>query len=175
VGRHQADNVAFALTLLDSAGGRFRVPLAEAVESVRAVRLPGRFQRVGQWIFDVAHNAEGARTVAASLEAVEHETPVAAVLCVLADKDWRAMLDALAPLVARFVLTNAPTAPASRAWPLGEVAAYAASRGYPAVAEPDFDRALEIGAAEGATTLVTGSFHTVGDAMARLQVSPLAG
>jgi dihydrofolate synthase/folylpolyglutamate synthase len=175
VGRHQADNFAFALMLLDSAGGRFRVPLDEAVESVRAVRLPGRFQRVGQWIFDVAHNAEGARTVAASLEAVEHETPVVAVLCVLADKDWRAMLDALAPLVARFVLTNAPTAPASRAWPLAEVAAYAASRGYPAVAEPDFDRALAIGEAEGATTLVTGSFHTVGDAMARLQVSPLAG
>jgi dihydrofolate synthase/folylpolyglutamate synthase len=175
VGRHQADNFAFALMLLDSAGGRFRVPLAEAVESVRAVRLPGRFQRVGQWIFDVAHNAEGARTVAASLDAVEHDTPVIAVLCVLADKDWRAMLDALAPLVARFVLTNAPTAPASRAWPLKEVAAYAASRGYPAVAEPDFDRALRIGEAEGATTLVTGSFHTVGDAMARLQVSPLAG
>ena len=175
VGRHQADNFAFALTLLDAAGGRFRVPLAEAVESVRAVRLPGRFQRVGQWIFDVAHNADGARTVAASLDAVEHETPVAAVLCVLGDKDWRSMLDVLAPMVARFVLTNAPTAPASRSWPLAEVAAYAAARGYPAVAEPDFDRALRIGETEGATTLVTGSFHTVGDAMARLQVSPLTG
>lgn len=175
VGRHQVDNFAFAITLLDAAGGRFRVPLAEAAESVRAVRLAGRFQRVGRWIFDVAHNAEGARTVAASLDAVEHETPVAAVLCVLADKDWRAMLDALAPLVARFILTNAPTAPASRQWPLPEVLAYATSRGYPAVAEPDFDRALRLGESEGATTLVTGSFHTVGDAMARLQVSPLTG
>jgi dihydrofolate synthase/folylpolyglutamate synthase len=175
VGRHQADNFAFALTLLDAAGGRFRVPLAEAVESVRAVRLPGRFQRVGQWIFDVAHNADGARTVAASLDAVEHETPVVAVLCVLGDKDWRAMLDVLAPMVARFVLTNAPSAPANRSWPLAEAAAYAASRGYPSVAEPDFDRALRIGESEGATTLVTGSFHTVGDAMARLQVSPLTG
>jgi dihydrofolate synthase/folylpolyglutamate synthase len=175
VGRHQADNFAFALTLLDAAGGRFRVPLAEAVESVRAVRLPGRFQRVDHWIFDVAHNAEGARTVAASLDAVEHEVPVAAVLCVLADKDWRAMLDALAPLVARFILTNAPSAPTNRAWPLADVAAYAAARGYPAITEPDFDQALALGQSEGATTLVTGSFHTVGDAMARLQVSPLAG
>ncbi|MCY7380723.1 MAG: hypothetical protein LH467_15450, partial [Gemmatimonadaceae bacterium] len=56
VGRHQVDNFAFALTLLDAAGGRFRVPLADAVALVRAVRLPGRFQRVGRWIFDVAHN-----------------------------------------------------------------------------------------------------------------------
>jgi dihydrofolate synthase / folylpolyglutamate synthase len=175
VGRHQADNFAFALTLLDAAGRRFRVSLADAAESVRAVRLPGRFQRVGRWIFDVAHNADGARTVAASLESVEHETPVAAVLCVLGDKDWRAMLDALAHVVARFILTNAPTAPASRAWPLAEVAAYAKSRGYPAVAVPDFDEALRLSESEGATTLVTGSFHTVGDAMARLQVSPLTG
>jgi dihydrofolate synthase / folylpolyglutamate synthase len=139
------------------------------------VRLPGRFQRAGPWIFDVAHNADGAATVAESLDAVEHESPVVAVLCVLADKDWRAMLDVLAPRVSLFVLTNAPTAPASRAWPLGEVAAYAASRGYRAIAEPDFDRALESARAEGGTTLVTGSFHTVGDAMARLQVSPLTG
>ena len=59
--------------------------------------------------------------------------------------------------------------------PLEEVVAYAASRGYPASAVPDFDEALRRGRDEGATTLVTGSFHTVGDAMARLQVSPLAG
>ena len=174
VGRHQADNFAFALTLLDAAGGRFRVPLSEAVESVRAVRLPGRFQRVGHWIFDVAHNADGARTVAASLATVEHEAPVVAVLCVLGDKDWRAMLDVLAPVVSRFVLTDAPSAPSSRAWPLAEAVAYASARGYPATAEPDFDRALRLAEAEGGTALVTGSFHTVGDAMARLQVSPLA-
>jgi dihydrofolate synthase/folylpolyglutamate synthase len=41
--------------------------------------------------------------------------------------------------------------------------------------EPDFDAALRRGSDTGATTLITGSFHTVGDAMARLQVNPLAG
>ncbi|MCY7379824.1 MAG: hypothetical protein LH467_10880, partial [Gemmatimonadaceae bacterium] len=165
----------FALTLLDAAGGRFRVPLADAVALVRAVRLPGRFQRVGRWIFDVAHNVDGARTVAASIEAVVRDAPVVAVLCVLGDKDWRAMLDALAPVVSRFLLTNAPTVPASRSWPLEEVLAYATSRGYPASAVPDFSEAIRQGSDAGSTTLVTGSFHTVGDAMARLQVSPLAG
>jgi dihydrofolate synthase / folylpolyglutamate synthase len=38
----------------------------------------------------------------------------------------------------------------------------------------DFDRALVRAAEWGATVLVTGSFHTVGDAMARLEVSPTA-
>jgi dihydrofolate synthase/folylpolyglutamate synthase len=175
IGRHQADNFAFTLALLDAAGGPFAVPLAEAVESVRAVRLPGRFQRVGNWIFDVAHNPDGARTLAASLSAIADAQPVVVLLCVLADKDWRAMIDALAPIAARFVLTDAPTAPASRAWPLQEAAAYAAARGYSVAAEADFERALMLAETDGKSVLVTGSFHTVGDAMARLQVSPLTG
>jgi dihydrofolate synthase/folylpolyglutamate synthase len=106
---------------------------------------------------------------------VEHERPVVALLCVLGDKDWRAMLDALAPVVSRFVLTDAPTAPEARAWPLAEALTYARSKGYEAAAEPDFDRALAMVEREAGTVLVTGSFHTVGDAMARLQVSPLTG
>ena len=175
VGKHQAANFAFTLTLLDAAGARFAIPLAEAAESVRNVRLPGRFQRTDRWIFDVAHNPDGARTLAASLEVVEHDRPVVALLCVLGDKDWRAMLDDLAPMVARFVLTNAPTAPANRSWDLAEATEYARSRGYRADAEPSFDRALAAAERDAGTIIVTGSFHTVGDAMARLQVSPFTG
>ena len=85
-----------------------------------------------------------------------------------------ARLPPLAAL-ALLLLTAAAQAVITKLTPLAEVLAYATSRGYPAVAEPDFDRALRLGEREGATTLVTGSFHTVGDAMARLQVSPLTG
>jgi dihydrofolate synthase/folylpolyglutamate synthase len=49
-----------------------------------------------------------------------------------------------------------------------------ATLGKPVIAEPDFNRALAR-ASDAATTLITGSFHTVGDAMARLQHDPLAG
>jgi dihydrofolate synthase/folylpolyglutamate synthase len=81
----------------------------------------------------------------------------------------------LAPVVDVFVLTSAPTAPASRAWNVAEALSYAKSRGWAAVLEPDFDRAIDTASSLAATVLVTGSFHTVGDAMARLQVDPLAG
>ena len=175
VGRHQASNFAFTLALLDAAGDPFRVTLRDAVAGVRSVRLPGRFQRVGPWVFDVAHNPDGIRTLAASLGSVAHDHPVIALLCVLGDKDWRAMIEALAPVVDRFILTNAPTAPASRAWPLAQALAYAMERGYAAVADADFDSALRLAEREAGTVLVTGSFHTVGDAMVRLQVSPLTG
>jgi dihydrofolate synthase/folylpolyglutamate synthase len=175
LGRHQAANFAFTLALLDAAGGRFAVPLDEAARSVGGVALPGRFQRSGQWILDVAHNPDGAATVAATLGSVAGQGAVTVLLCVLADKDWRAMIQALAPVAARFILTNAPSAPDIRRWPLPDVVAHCAAAGVPAIAEADFDRALALAAATPETVLVTGSFHTVGDAMARLQLSPLTG
>ena len=175
IGRHQAANVAFTLALLDAAGDPFRTSLDEAAAPLASVRLPGRFQRVGHWIFDVAHNVDGMHTLVSSLAQVAHDRPVLALLCVLGDKDWRAMIDALAPVTDRFIFTDAPTAPPSRAWSLAEAAAYATGRGYDATAVSDFDEALRRAEQESATTLVTGSFHTVGDAMVRLQVSPLSG
>ena len=47
--------------------------------------------------------------------------------------------------------------------------------GYTGEAVPDFDKAIRIAQSQPGTMLVAGSFHTVGDAMARLQVDPLAG
>jgi dihydrofolate synthase/folylpolyglutamate synthase len=93
---------------------------------------------------------------------------------VLADKDWRGIMRALAPVVDVFMLVNAPTAPTSRSWIDEEAAAFAREHGWNARVVRDFDRALREAAAEGETVLVTGSFHTVGDAMSRLQVDPLA-
>lgn len=175
VGRHQAANLAFALTLLDAAGAPFRVRPSEAEGPLGDVRVPGRFQHVGRYVFDVAHNPSGAEVVAQTLASVDPPRPVVVLLCVLRDKDWRAMLRVLGRVGSHFVLTMAPTAPASRAWDLAEVAAFARDEGLSAESVPDFDSALAKARAIGKTVLVTGSFHTVGDAMARLQVSPLAG
>jgi dihydrofolate synthase/folylpolyglutamate synthase len=175
IGRHQAANFAFTLSMLDAAGPPFSTSLADAAVAASAIRLPGRFQRVGGWIFDVAHNADGARTLASTLGSVHDLGALTVLVCVLADKDWRAMLQALAPIATRFILTDAPTAPSSRRWSLADAGAFAATLGPECVVEPEFDRALALAERSGGTTLVTGSFHTVGDAMARLQVSPLSG
>ena len=83
------------------------------------------------------------------------------------------MMRALAPAADHFVLTNSPTAPAQRAWDAHEALAFARAEGWRAELEPSFDAALDRAAALGETVVVTGSFHTVGDAMARLQLSPL--
>ena len=174
VGAHQAANAATALVTLDVAGDAWRPSAESARRALGAVRLPGRFHRHGRYIFDVAHNPDGAAVLARTLGMVGAERPVVALLCVLGDKDWRGMMEALAPRVEHFVLTQAPTAPASRAWSPEAAGDHARARGWKAEVVADFDRALDRATSLGATVLVTGSFHTVGDAMARLQVSPLA-
>lgn len=173
-GQHQASNTAVALVTLQHAGALVWPGWDAAVPALRKVRLPGRFHRVGRWIFDVAHNPDGAKVLAQTLTEVAVERPVSAVVCVLGDKDWRGVLGALAPVVDRLILTNAPTAPASRAWNIDEAASHARELGVAVVTvETDFERALQQGQEESSTTVITGSFHTVGDAMSRLQVSPL--
>jgi dihydrofolate synthase/folylpolyglutamate synthase len=174
-GAHQASNAALALLMLREAGGAYWGGWDAAREALRTVRLPGRFHVAPPYIFDVAHNPAGAETLVRTLRHVAPEAPVVAVLCVLNDKDWQGVMEALAPVVAHFVLTEAPTAPPSRRWHLGEALTFADRHGWSADAMPDFDAALDSARARGATVLVTGSFHTVGDAMARLQVDPLAG
>ena len=109
-GAHQAANLAFSLG--DARRGRRPVHVARrdaARRGSRAVRLPGRFQHVGRWIFDVAHNPDGAEVLARdTIDRGRAAAPIpVAVLCVLGDKDWRAMMDALAPVVSiDFILTD---------------------------------------------------------------------
>lgn len=175
LGEHQAYNAALAIVTLLAAGPEWTPSAADTIAGLRAVRLPGRFQRRGHLIFDVAHNPAGAAVLARTLEQSSVERPVTTLLAVLSDKDWRGMMRELAPVTDRFVLTTAPTAPANRIWDLAAAIAHAAHAGYAAELEPDFARAVERVRHAGGTGVITGSFHTVGDAMACLQVDPLAG
>jgi len=175
LGDHQAYNTALAIVTLLAAGPEWTPTQAETTAGLRAVRLPGRFQRSGRTIFDVAHNPAGAAVLARTVEQLGVERPVTTLLAVLSDKDWRGMMRELAPITDRFLLTTAPTAPVGRVWALDEALEHARRAGYPADAEPDFARAVDSARDSRGTTVVTGSFHTVGDAMARLQVDPLAG
>ena len=103
-----------------------------------------------------------------TLELVQHEKPVVAVLGVLADKDWRAMLLELSRVASRFILISPPSAPANRAWDPQAAKDFASEQGIDATIGADFSRAIrEAGAIRG-TVLVTGSFHTVGDALVAL-------
>jgi dihydrofolate synthase / folylpolyglutamate synthase len=164
-GGYQAANAALAVRLAELLPAHFHVAEAAVRAGLAAARVPGRFERRGRWIFDVAHNPDGARALVAAIGAARPPRPLVAVVAVLGDKAWREYLAALAPAVDGLVLTCAPTAPADRAWSLAEAAAWCAGEGIAARAEADLPAALAAAAAAGRTVLVCGSFHTVGDAM----------
>jgi dihydrofolate synthase/folylpolyglutamate synthase len=129
--------------------------------------MPGRFDVRGRWIFDVAHNPDGMNVLVAALREFNPPRPLHALVGIRNDKDWRAMLDALAPVVDRLVLTVAPSVPGHQRWQasdFGDQGLAAAGIHF----EPAFDRALAAIQDGARTVLVAGSFHTVGDAMARL-------
>jgi len=176
VGEHQATNVLLAVHGV----GALPEPLRPDAESVRRgvaeVRWPGRDdveQRPdGTWLFDVAHNVAGIESLVAVLDRLGLTRPHVAVVGVLGDKDWRTMLPPLLGRVDAAILTQPPSAPETRRWDPQEALASLLDAGHDFAVEviPDFDAALG-SARERAgtgTVVVTGSCHTVGDAMASL-------
>jgi dihydrofolate synthase/folylpolyglutamate synthase len=173
IGRHQAMNTATALAMLQSAGAPYEAAATSPGAALARVAIAGRFQSVGSIIFDVAHNPAGCEVLCETLRSVAPARPLTCLMTALRDKDWQSMMVTLAPHIDRFVLASPPSVPADRAWSLSDALAFATTHGLDARAETDFDRALASARDGAGTTLITGSFHTVGDAMARLQVSPL--
>jgi dihydrofolate synthase/folylpolyglutamate synthase len=174
LGAYQAENAVTALVALE-AGGFSPWPRGVESLSIPPVTLPGRFQWIGRRIFDVAHNPTGAAVLAETLEAVATPRPIVALLSILGDKDWREIMRVLARVVDEVVLTVAPSAPSQRLWNLDEALTFAQTLPWRVSAEPIFEHALSRADGAASTLLITGSFHTVGDAMLRLQVNPLAG
>ena len=170
IGRHQAQNVALAVGAADLLAARFRLDQQAVRSGVAGVRWPGRFQieRRGErlWVFDVAHNEAGVRALVSTFQLLGFPRPVALLVGILGDKDWAGMLPQLFGLADHIVLSVPPTAPPNRAWNPEQVLAQVPHPAAEVVA--DFGAALarvqELAGAEG-TILVTGSFHTVGDAL----------
>ena len=164
IGAVQADNASVAMTMLRAAGGSWPVSLDEAKEVLPTVTLPGRFQRVGHRILDVAHNPDGIRRLVETLQSIAVPRPVTAILGVLNDKDWRGMIVLLSQCVDDLVLVTPPSAPLQRAWDPLAALAFACEKGIAAHVESDFAAAIQ--KSRAGAVLITGSFHTVGDALA---------
>ncbi len=140
-----------------------RLPLArEAIErALRDWRLPGRFERSGRRIYDVAHNAEAAAVLAAQLREQCAGAPISLVLGMMADKPVEAFCAALAGQLMSVYCIGLP---GPRGCPSNQLAARAGSAGVPVRACKDIAQALAAAQAEvgdAGWVLVSGSFLTV--------------
>jgi dihydrofolate synthase/folylpolyglutamate synthase len=132
-----------------------------------AVRVPGRFERIGEaprTIVDGAHNPSGMAALAAALAEGVPERPLIAVLSVLDDKDAAGMLRELLPRCDGAVACASAN---PRALPPATLASLAAQLDGPpteVVRDPRaaVARAREL-AGPGGAVIVTGSIYLVAD------------
>ena len=172
-GSIQVANAATALMAVEKAGVELNHACAAA--GLRAARIAGRLQRVPdargfEWVLDVAHNP----AAAATLEAHLREHPVRGrtlALCgMLGDKDVAGVIARVAPVIDEWY---AATTEGPRAIDARELARRALAIGV--VMQPigsvreTMDRVAR-DARDGDRVVVFGSFHTVGPALAALDV-----
>jgi len=171
-GPHQRRNAAVAQGLLTALPPPYRPTATQIERAFGLARVAGRLDQRGRWLFDVAHNPDGMRSLVRALAATRPRRPLHALVSILGDKEWPEMLVQLDQAIDRGVLTIAPTA-AGRGWDIEWLRRWLKDPDRPpAHAEwtliPDFNEAIQKVQEGAGTVLVTGSFHTVGDVMSVL-------
>lgn len=172
-GRHQLDNAAAVLAVLDELRERLPVAREAIIAGLEGVELKGRFQRVqagAEWILDVAHNRDATARLAETLASLPRPARTLAIAGILKDKDARSIVATLAPQVDQWIAVDLP---APRGLTGAELRAIAAADDdaswstAPSVAAA-CERANAL-SAEQDRILVFGSFHTVGPALEWLE------
>jgi dihydrofolate synthase/folylpolyglutamate synthase len=123
-GDHQAQNAAVAIAAVESFLGGGSQPLVGDVlaEGIATASSPGRLQVIGiepTVIIDAAHNPDGAIALAKSIATYFTFDEVTVVLGVLADKDARGIVSALATFAERIHVTSSSS---DRAVPVDDLA-----------------------------------------------------
>ena len=184
-GRFQFANAASALAVLDVLRERLPTPASAVRDGLVGVELEGRFQVLPgrpTTVLDVAHNAQAARSLAATLGEMGFHPRTHAVVGMLADKDIASVVSAVAPRVDRWHVASLPGPRGASAARMREALVQA---GVPPSAIVDHHDVADAYAAargdadEADRIVVFGSFLTVAAALAatkpRVQRAPRHG
>ncbi|HEU4530678.1 MAG TPA: bifunctional tetrahydrofolate synthase/dihydrofolate synthase [Steroidobacteraceae bacterium] len=183
LGRHQYDNAAAVLAVIEALQSRLPVQRAAIEAGLRDVELPGRFQRLGadvEWVLDVAHNPDAARRLGTTLADRPPRGRTIAIAGILKDKDAPAIVAALeeslraggARAVSEWLAVDLPGPRGGSGSELREIVGRHSDPAWstaPGVV-PACERAAA-SARAGDRVLVFGSFHTVGPALAWLRAA----
>jgi dihydrofolate synthase / folylpolyglutamate synthase len=172
----QVGNAATALATLRALQARLPVGRDALEEGLRRVRLPGRFQRIAdpggfEWVLDVAHNPDAARTLAANLSHHPAAGKTVAICGMLGDKDIEGVVGILGGCARRWIAAHTDGA---RGVHDHELATRAARVGVTMEHGGTVAEAMKLAgadAAKGDRIVVFGSFHTVGPALEYLRQS----
>lgn len=175
-GRHQRENAITMVALAEVIDRHTAIAVpASAIESgLRDVEWPARLQML-TWqgtpvIVDAAHNASGARALAAYVSEVHGRAPF--VFAAMKDKDIDGLLAPLAPVMTSLTLTRPATPRAAAIDDLIGAAARVAPRvpvtSVESPAAAVAAAALDPAAVAGAPVVVAGSLYLAGEVLSAL-------
>jgi dihydrofolate synthase/folylpolyglutamate synthase len=165
-GRHQAENAATAVTVLEELNELgLRIDAPAMLAGLTGAKWPGRLERFrcgsADVLVDAAHNPASARALASYVQE-SGWTGATLVFGAMRDKNIAGMLAALAPAIGRLICT---TAPSPRAAPAAELAAIAAAA-IPGATVVDVvnepEEALRSACATAERVVVAGSIFLIG-------------
>jgi len=163
------DNAATALQALTLAGMSLEEPACQRAFGRAA--LAGRLQWQGPWCLDVGHNPHAAAYVATYLAQRPPRGRRFCLLGMLADKDAKGVIEALAPQVDAWVPVSLSGDRARDAEQLASFLKACDAQVLHCAASPDAGvRWLHANMDNGDEVLVCGSFWTVAEALATLEI-----
>jgi dihydrofolate synthase/folylpolyglutamate synthase len=162
-GRHQRENAAVAVAILDQVSNRGLLVCDDAIRTgLTEAQWPGRLERFVRdsvdVLLDAAHNPAGARALASHLQDIGWSR-VTLLFGAMRDKDVGGMLAPLAHVCERVICTTAPTPRAMAADELGDVA-----RRFATLVEvvPGMNEALRCALAYRMPVVAAGSIFLIG-------------
>ncbi len=161
-GEHQRENGATASTVLRVLG----VPDEAIVTGFARTVWPARMERTGRWLFDAAHNVDGVEALVRALRTMDVPTHRRGlVFGASRDKDWRGMIERLAPEFPEarrwWISASVP-----RALPPGALCEVAGGMACTSVRDA-VERAESV-TSDDALVLVCGSIYAVAEVRARV-------
>ncbi len=113
LGAHQRRNAAVVGAVVDALRHEFPVEEERLIRGIARTRWPGRLEVLASEplvLVDCAHNPEAAGSLREALATMQLSAPRVLVFGAMRDKDWRTMLDELAPVFDRVVLVRVAVA-----------------------------------------------------------------
>ncbi len=166
-GSHQLDNAALALAALEIAGLKgFPVDVAAIASGLRNTKWEARLEVLSHrplFVADGAHNPAGMSVLCRSLKNDFTYRRLILIFSALADKDYRKMIQKIAPLAERIILTQLQT---GRAVPVSNIYEYVKKIGYKAVITENVTKSVELAlelAGEEDMICAAGSLYLIGE------------
>jgi dihydrofolate synthase/folylpolyglutamate synthase len=171
-GEHQKLNAAIAIAAAQAAN--VEIDESAVTRGLATVEWPGRFQCWDKrTVIDGAHNPAATRILTQTWREIFGDERATLILAILADKDWRGICEALAPIADSVLLPKIRSERAALPEELAKILSTIAPPP-PYSITSSAAEALELAHAKPNPILLTGSLHFAGEALAHLRGEPAA-